>query len=584
MQGSILDVDVTLVGDALDADHTAGDTTVQLVDVSDFLPSPTGSVVIDGTVYDYTSVDSTTLIMTLTTGLVSDALAGERVNINPLVIEKWAKVELNADDDVVLALVPHALWDRIPEGVRNPEGQEPVVIEQQAGDWVVLDVLGSAPVVSGVYIDPATAPVNTELGTALDDLAAQVNAHDAQIIESQTSIENVTETATDAGSLASIANVSTTLSDYEPAPGEASGKREGSLWLTRTRARINYVTNPSFEVNVAGWTAYQTVMLRELSATVISGSYSMKLTNSGVSDYHLVDGARQAAAPGQTFTGSVFAAAVSAASIAYVQLVWYAADNTTVLLYSSGTHTTLLVDDYQRLYVTAVAPASAAFVGLRVVEDPGAEGSVWRLDGALLELDDILGRYFDGRSYDGAWSGTADASTSSLAGGKLAKAFELENGAWAPRFFSGTALRDVDASVITSGTMDGERIADYSLPQDKLSGTPVIASETLVAGDLVNVWNSSGLFRIQKANASNGRTAHGFVLAAVTSGAVGILYSHGYNPFVTGLTPGVQFLSTVAGKAASTPPTAVGTLVQRVGVAGGATVLNFISSRPINIT
>ncbi len=109
------------------------------------------------------------------------------------------------------------------------------------------------------------------------------------------------------------------------------------------------------------------------------------------------------------------------------------------------------------------------------------------------------------------------------------------------------------------------------------------ASEALAAGDLVNVWNDAGTAKIRKADGStSGKEAHGFVLAAVSSAALGTVYFEGTNTQVTGLTAGAQFLSgTTAGAATVTAPTGTGKVVQRVGFATSATALNFQSNDPI---
>lgn len=108
------------------------------------------------------------------------------------------------------------------------------------------------------------------------------------------------------------------------------------------------------------------------------------------------------------------------------------------------------------------------------------------------------------------------------------------------------------------------------------------ASENLAAGDLVNIWSSSGSFRVRKADATSaGKKAHGFVLSAVTSGANATVYFEGSNTGVTGLTPGTQFLSTTAGVATATAPSGTGNVVQQVGVSASATVLNFESGNEI---
>jgi hypothetical protein len=109
----------------------------------------------------------------------------------------------------------------------------------------------------------------------------------------------------------------------------------------------------------------------------------------------------------------------------------------------------------------------------------------------------------------------------------------------------------------------------------------ITASEALSAGDLVNVWDSSGA-KIRKADATTaGKEAHGFVLSAVSNGASGTVYFEGSDTGVTGLTPGVQYLSTTPGAATATAPSGSGNVVQRVGFATAAAALNFQAGTPI---
>lgn len=109
----------------------------------------------------------------------------------------------------------------------------------------------------------------------------------------------------------------------------------------------------------------------------------------------------------------------------------------------------------------------------------------------------------------------------------------------------------------------------------------ITSSEALSAGDLVNVWNSTGA-KVRKADASTaGKEAHGFVLAAVSSGAAATVYFEGTNSQVSSLTPGVQYLSTTPGIASATPPSGSGNVVQRVGFATDPAALNFDASVPI---
>ena len=131
---------------------------------------------------------------------------------------------------------------------------------------------------------------------------------------------------------------------------------------------------------------------------------------------------------------------------------------------------------------------------------------------------------------------------------------------------------------------DSGRIDNSMMPVGIGADTSTIsASETLAAGDWVNVWNSSGA-KVRKADATTaGKEAHGFVLAAVTSGNPATVYFEGTNTQVSGQTPGPVFLQTTAGVGGPTVPSASGNVVQQIGVAVSATAVNFERSVPVTL-
>ncbi len=111
--------------------------------------------------------------------------------------------------------------------------------------------------------------------------------------------------------------------------------------------------------------------------------------------------------------------------------------------------------------------------------------------------------------------------------------------------------------------------------------TIITTSEALSAGDFVNIHNSSGA-KVRKADGTTaGKEAHGFVLAGVGAAAAATVYFEGTNDQVSGQTPGTVFLQTTAGAAGSTPPSAAGNVVQKLGVAVSATAINFERGEPI---
>jgi hypothetical protein len=108
------------------------------------------------------------------------------------------------------------------------------------------------------------------------------------------------------------------------------------------------------------------------------------------------------------------------------------------------------------------------------------------------------------------------------------------------------------------------------------------ATEAIAAGAYCNVYNSTGA-KVRNADNSNGRPAHGYVLASVLNAGVATIYLGGPNTQVSARTPGaVQFLGT-GGAAVETAPTGTGVLVQQLGVAVAATVVNYGYQPPITL-
>ena len=158
-------------------------------------------------------------------------------------------------------------------------------------------------------------------------------------------------------------------------------------------------------------------------------------------------------------------------------------------------------------------------------------------------------------------------------------------------------LVEKEATVVSAGAGDaGELVAldgsgklDNSvMPVGIGADTAVIeASENLAAGDLVNIHASGSPLSdfVRKADASNGRRAHGFVLSSVTSGQNATVYFEGSITGLSGLTPGAtMYLSgSVAGAATATPPSTSSYLVQEIGAASKTDEITFEPQRPVTL-
>lgn len=121
------------------------------------------------------------------------------------------------------------------------------------------------------------------------------------------------------------------------------------------------------------------------------------------------------------------------------------------------------------------------------------------------------------------------------------------------------------------------RLDETMMPTGIGADTAVLpASGALAAGDFVNIFDNGGTPSVRKADASSQSTvAHGFVIDAFADGANATVYFEGTNTAASGLTAGRVFLSTTAGLATNTAPTASGEVVQVLGVAVAATQVNF---------
>ena len=111
----------------------------------------------------------------------------------------------------------------------------------------------------------------------------------------------------------------------------------------------------------------------------------------------------------------------------------------------------------------------------------------------------------------------------------------------------------------------------------------ITASEALSAGDIVNIYASTGT-KCRKADATAaGKEAMGFVLSAVSQNNPATVYRPSQlNNQLSGMTPGAkQYRNTTAGGITETPPTGSGNVVQLLGVAKSATEMLFSPGTPI---
>lgn len=155
--GIVVEVREVVAGDELAADVLAGATSLSLGDAVDFNEDG-GLLLLGSEVLTYTSADLETDTVTLAVGPVAGHSAGDPVQPYPTIRERLAVVDLGDDGDAVSCRVPHSLYDRLPEGIRDELDPEAVSVVLDGSEWVVSDVMGRQPLVDGSYLDPTTVP------------------------------------------------------------------------------------------------------------------------------------------------------------------------------------------------------------------------------------------------------------------------------------------------------------------------------------------------------------------------------------------------------------------------------------------
>jgi len=268
----------------------------------------------------------------------------------------------------------------------------------------------------------------------------------------------------------------------------------------------------------------------------------------------------------------------------------------------TGEHEDLIEGEVEENWnrLNAVAQAPPGSTSFRVHFHNPNPGAIWYFGGVIVENLDELGKYFDGDSYDGFWEGGTGSpatepednpgpgeqgwqeSTSRLYGDKIIGVWELHAETWVRKHFTMDTLGDIDAAKLTN--IEALKLPDNTITTDKIDVGLVLASEAMLKGDVVNVYNYLDGFRVRRASAVLNREASGFILDDVSANLPVRVYTNGTNIYQAGLTPGPQWLSEDSGLVTDRPPATVGYLVQQVGFAADNFILNFHPISPVKLT
>ncbi len=270
-RGTVVEVGVARLGDELAADALAGAVTVTVEDAADFHEDggtlAVGDLTTGGVfeVVDYTAVDDETGVLTLATPLTGSYVAGDPVTLHPEALEKTALVMVGDSDEAVEVTVPHALWDRVPDGIRDEGAGEVVDLEVVDTEFRLVDVRGSAPTVDGSYLDPDTVPANPALDAELDQLRTDLGTLEADLVAANAELDAVlpitsAKLVDDAVTSAKIAANAVTVSEIAAgavAAGKIAASAVGSAELYPSLASsLSQIYYDDF-ADVSKWTRKQ---------------------------------------------------------------------------------------------------------------------------------------------------------------------------------------------------------------------------------------------------------------------------------------------------------------------------------------
>jgi hypothetical protein len=181
--------------------------------------------------------------------------------------------------------------------------------------------------------------------------------------------------------------------------------------------RVNYVTNPSFEVDTTNWSGFGSATLARTTGEFNTGSASLSVTNSSGSGAQFGNSGTMiplvAGAGTYYLSAYVKLASGNASATYFLRALQYEAQDSvsTVAAATLGSQALEYTGNWVRLSGFFTKNSGANFLIIRVATGSTTAGEIFYVDSVMLEKSDTLKSYFDGGS-GGFWSGSANASFS----------------------------------------------------------------------------------------------------------------------------------------------------------------------------
>lgn len=177
--------------------------------------------------------------------------------------------------------------------------------------------------------------------------------------------------------------------------------------VTQNTLSFNIVGTPTFSaVTVVAnvWTSGNTLQVTSTGTTALVNSWDGASLSQLMSIYY----------PGTSYTFSVYVQSLTNIENINLNILWYDISHTLLSTSTGSTFSTTAVSNtWVRPYVTATAPANAAYASVQIQWPTASIGDVIYIDSGLFENSGLLLTYFDGSTgpglipYDFIWEGNA---------------------------------------------------------------------------------------------------------------------------------------------------------------------------------
>jgi hypothetical protein len=181
--------------------------------------------------------------------------------------------------------------------------------------------------------------------------------------------------------------------------------------------RVNYITNPSFEVDTTNWFGFGSATLARTTGEFNTGSASLSITNSSGSGAQFGNSGTMiplVAGEGTYYLSAYVKLGVGVSEGTYfLRALQYEAQDSggTVAAATLGAQALSYTGNWVRLSGSFTKNTGANFLIIRVATGSTTAGEIFYVDSVMLEKSDTLKSYFDGGS-GGFWAGSANASFS----------------------------------------------------------------------------------------------------------------------------------------------------------------------------